>query len=152
MMKKGLRYLLLVSALAPVAIQAVEFDDPVAAINYRQKTFEKIEDQLKMLKRSIKTSDNLATNNTLNLVNDINTQSQHLIAAFKPVSYKGKTKADSDIWEEWPRFEQLMGSYLNNLKDLENALRHNNKNQALTALKDTSRSCKSCHISYRDFW
>nr|WP_240945893.1 cytochrome c [Pseudomaricurvus alkylphenolicus] len=142
----------MISALSSGATFALEFDDAASAINYRQETFGHIESQLKLLKRSIKKSDNLTSGDALAIVRNISNESQHLIAAFTPVSYQGKTKADADIWDEWPRFEQLMSDYLGNLRDLESAIQSNHKKQAMNALRSAARSCKSCHISYRDFW
>lgn len=144
------RALALTLAMATPLSWADNDASPERAIKTRQATYFLMGQQLAKINATVK-GDLPFDKASLELSADVLFMLSKLVPQSYPAgSDQGTTKAKADIWKDMPKFNKLAQDSVVEAGKLKAAVVTGDMALIKAAYGATSRSCKSCHDSYKD--
>lgn len=128
---------------------AKELKDQEKLLQARQDQFEEIKSTFKQLRFEVVVNRNFDHKKATLYAKKLVELNKPLLSMFKEKSDQGKTKARSQIWQNWPDFVKQMDRYQNASKNVLEPLRYANREDAAMYVNQAAKSCKACHRLYK---
>lgn len=126
------------------------FAEAEAAINYRQKVFSVIAANMGDIGAALKGKKEFDAEVIQRRADAVQALSLMPLDAFRVTgSDQGKTDAKSEVWQDFADFEEKMKALQTASSELAKVAQSGDKKQLSAAFKNTYKSCKGCHDSYK---
>lgn len=118
-------------------------------IQLRQELFDRLKVEFRQLRFEIVLRSEFDPSKAESYAQKVSAISQNLPATFNVRSDSGKTKARSEIWENKARFNQRMARFQQHIEAIAEALKYQNREDAIDSVNQAAKSCKSCHRLFK---
>ena len=148
MMKKLALSLIAIGFSANLLASA--FNEPEAAITYRQANFQMIRGNFAAMAEMVKGQTAYDQQAFARYATNLAQLSQMPTEAFKVAgSDKGETGARAEVWSDWAGFEAKMTQFQQDAEALRVAAASGDEGASKQAFAAAAKNCKSCHESYK---
>lgn len=148
-MKKPLRFVAVIAALALAAPAMAQFKNAEDSIKYRKATFTVMGQHFGQIGAMVNGRTPFDAQKAKDDAALVRSLSQLPWAAFGAGTDVGETKAKPEIWKEQAKFKAAADSAMGELSKLDAAAKTGNLDQIKVAFGAAAQSCKACHDAYR---